>query len=68
MHLIEAALAAHRLVASQDEHAREAFRAVADSVATLRAIVWVNPTLRQETPVAWLRNGAIADARRQLGA
>ena len=44
-HLIEAALATDRLIASQDERARGIFREASRGVRELKPIVWVNPTL-----------------------
>lgn len=68
LHLIEAALATDRLVASRDEHAREAFRHASAVVRELKGIVWVNPTRTVDAPVDWLRSGARAEAHRQFGA
>jgi len=67
-HLIEAALATDRLIASQDERARGIFREASRGVRELKPIVWVNPTLPADDPIGWLRNGAPFEARRQLGA
>ena len=68
IHLIEAAIAADRLVTSKDESARGVFKDASDGVVELKQIVWVNPTCDNETPIDWLRNGARAEARRLLGA
>lgn len=67
-HLVEAAQATDKLVASQDERARSKLRVVAVSVQVLRSIVWVNPTRAVEAPVDWLRNGAVVEESRKLGA
>ena len=67
VHLIEAALGTDRLVASQDERARAAFRNAARGARELNPIVWVNPTRWTENPIDWLRNGAKAEDCRQLG-
>lgn len=66
LHLIEAALATDKVVASQDEHAREAFRHASAVVRELTSIAWVNPTRSVDAPVDWLRSGAQADAHRRL--
>ena len=68
LHLIEAALATDRLVASRDEHAREAFWHASAVVGELKCIVWVNPTRPVDGPFDWLRSGARAEAYRQFGA
>ena len=68
VHLIEAAVATDRLVASQDERARGAFGNASANVGELKQIVWVNPTQADEKPIDWLRNGAKAEVHRQLGA
>ena len=67
-HLIEAAIATDRLVTSRDETARKVFRNASVDVRQLRHIVWVNPTQPDEEPIDWLRNGARAEAHRELGA
>ena len=68
VHLIEAAIAMDQLVTSKDESARDAFKDASNGVVGLKQIVWVNPTCDNETPIDWLRNGARAEAHRQLGA
>ena len=68
VHLIEAAVATDRLVASQDERARRAFGNASDNVGELRQIVWINPTQDDEKPIDWLQKGAKAEVHRQLGA
>ena len=67
VHLIEAAIATDRLVASQDERARRAFGNASANVSELKQIVWVNPTQDDEKPIDWLKDGAKAEAHRQLG-
>ena len=68
IHLIEAALATDRLVASRDDHARNAFRNASVVVRVLRRIVWVNPTCVADNPIDWLESGARTEAFRKLGA
>ena len=68
VHLVEAALATDRLVASRDEKARGAFRDAAALVQELKGIVWINPTLTADAPIHWLRSGADTEAHRKLGA
>jgi hypothetical protein len=67
MCLIEAALAADKIVTSRDETVRNLFADAAQHIWELREIVWVNPTIETEQPVAWLEAGAPNDAERQLG-
>jgi len=66
-HLLEAARATGGRVVSRDETVRQLFRAASDRVGELRGIVWVNPTVAAEQPIAWLEAGAPADPERQLG-
>jgi hypothetical protein len=66
-HLIEAAIAADRLVASLDDVAREHFSRASARFGSLRQIVWVNPNSTAEGPIQWLENGAKDDSRRKLG-
>jgi hypothetical protein len=66
-HLVEAALAADRIVASCDENARRPFRIAAVKVRRLRSLIWVNPTYPAEDCAEWLRRGAPAQAERKLG-
>lgn len=65
--LIEASLAADRLIASLDDTARRRFQACATTVTELQDIVWVNPTVESEQVVSWLRVGALVEPERQLG-
>ena len=69
LHLIEAALATDRTVASVDKKVRAFFsgEASACQVEELRTIVWVNPELEEETPILWLERGAPAEPERMLG-
>ena len=65
--LIEAALATDRTVASLDKEVRVFLREAAHVVEELRAVVWVNPELEEETPILWLEHGAPAEPERMLG-
>lgn len=65
--LVEAALVTDRTVASLDERVRSLFHRATDRVGELRAIVWINPELQEETPLLWLERGAPAEAERMLG-
>ena len=66
-HLIEAALAADSRIASKDENARDHFRRLAATYATLRRIHWVNPAVEAEQIVAWrFEDGARPERSRRL--
>jgi hypothetical protein len=67
LHLIEAALAADRIVISLDEKARGHFSNVSAAVDELKQILWANPVLKQEKVVIWLENGANMQKSRLLG-
>lgn len=67
IHLIEAALQANQIVISMDETVRHYFRKTALTIGTIRQIVWVNPCKDEETPLEWLRVGAILEKERKLG-
>ena len=62
VHLIEAAVAADRIVASLDDGARELF-----DIAELSTIMWVNPVNHYPDCLAWLAAGAEVDNRWLLG-
>ena len=66
-HLIEAAMATDRLIASLERRARQHFTDVARSVIEIRTIVWVNPDNDDEQVTIWLRRGARAERKRMLG-
>ena len=66
LHLVEAARATDRTVASLDDTVRALFSAAATRVRDLRAIVWVNPGREDEGCEPWLRAGAPPDKHRQL--
>jgi hypothetical protein len=65
--LLVAALAADLIVISADETARGHFKGLARDAAALRRIVWVNPLKVEDEAVEWLKRGAIAETRRELG-
>jgi hypothetical protein len=56
--LIELALGTDKIIVSLDETAREAFRKASQSVADLRSIFWVNPTLPEDKALEWLKDKA----------
>jgi hypothetical protein len=66
-HLIEAALAADRIIASLDDVVRGHFSRASARVDSLSEIVWVNPNSTAEGPIRWLEDGAKDDSRRKLG-
>lgn len=65
--LLEAALAADRIVISVDERARAIMSVVARSNARLKSVIWVNPE-RDRNVVDWIKQGAKPERRRRLGA
>jgi hypothetical protein len=65
-HLIEAALAADRIVVSIEVSCREQFRAVAHAVKELPRVGWVDPVEETETVLAWLQDGAKLQSCRKL--
>jgi hypothetical protein len=67
VHLVEAALAAEKTVTSQDEKVRKLFSRGSQQIIKLRPIVWVNPTIAEETCIEWLRQSAPAENERKLG-
>lgn len=62
IHLIEAALAADKIVVSLDDEARALF-----DVGSLSTILWVNPVRHFADCLAWLAAGAEPDERWMLG-
>jgi len=67
VHLLEAALATDKIVSSLERRARNRFRDVARQVHAVGAIMWVNPTNANETPLDWLRQGCPYETPRTLG-
>ena len=67
IHLIEAASATDKIVASLDELVRALFSQAALRVNALRTIVWANPDEEEDNCVAWLHAGAKAERERMLG-
>jgi 23S rRNA A2030 N6-methylase RlmJ len=65
-HLIEAAIATDRLIASLDRNARGHFRRLAAALNPLRRIVWVDPSIEKERAVDWLEKGAPDQSHRRL--
>lgn len=66
--LIEAALAADRIVISQDKEARKLFSVLAADWPVLRDVVWLRPDESPTEALEWLRRGAKAVRKWQLGA
>ncbi|MCE2488870.1 MAG: hypothetical protein J4G17_02725 [Anaerolineae bacterium] len=67
VHLLEAALAADRRVASMDDRARSHFLAVSPQIDIIRGIMWVNPDTDSVYCLDWLQRGAPIERERQLG-
>ncbi len=65
-HLIEAALASDKRVASLDDRVRRHFRTHVTKLSEVLSICWVNPNMPDEAPVAWLESGAPAERSRTL--
>jgi len=68
LHLIDAAIAADRRIASLDEAARNLFRRLAQVAdgRQIASIVWVNPERTNESAESWLAAGAPDEASRLL--
>ena len=66
-HLIEASIEMDRIIISLDEDARQLFGRVSTRVGELRKVMWVNPELVDEEPIAWLEHGARTEKQRLLG-
>ena len=68
-HLLQAALATDQTVVSLDETIRGLFKRASQQVGEIRNIIWMNPDrTEEEQPIAWLQNGALPEAHRQLSA
>jgi hypothetical protein len=67
MHLIEAALAADRVVVALDEEVRKLLREAARIVGELSGILWVNPATEAEEALRWLKDKAKHERHRLLG-
>jgi hypothetical protein len=66
VHLLEAALATDKMVASADETVRKLFSHLAGQVASVKQIMWVNPSHSEEAVIDWLKNGARVENPRLL--
>lgn len=67
-HLVEAAYVTDRRIVALDEIARQLFVAASETVANLRAIVWVNPAQGEaHRACQWIVDGAKPLANMQLG-
>lgn len=66
-HLLEASLAADKVVISLDDKVRFHFSVATESIGEIREIVWVNPNKEEEDAISWLEEGAEPDKHRQLG-
>ena len=66
-HLIEAALATDKRVASLDDRVRRHLRDHAAKLSELPSMCWVNPSVPDEAAIVWLESGAPAEKFRKLG-
>ena len=66
-HLIEAALATDKRVASLDDRVRNHLRNQAAKLPEVQSICWVNPNSNDEAAIAWLESGAPPERPRMLG-
>ncbi len=66
-HLIEAALATDKRVASLDDRVRQHLRNHATKFSEALSICWINPNMPDEASTAWLESGAPAENPRKLG-
>ena len=66
-HLIEAALATDKRVASLDDRVRQHLRDHAATLSEIQSICWVNPNIPTEASIAWLESGAPVENSRKLG-
>ena len=64
--LLEAAQETDQTIISLDEAIRQLFARATQHVGEIRDIVWVNPSYREEEPLAWLQNGALPEDCRKL--
>lgn len=64
-HLLEAALATDRTIASSDDNARSYYAEAAIKVAALKPVVWVNPATSDLK--AWAEEDAPHDPDKRLG-
>ncbi len=66
-HLIEAALAADKIVFSLDEIVRDLFSEATGNIRELRDILWANPDKEEDQCIIWLEGGARVEKKRLLG-
>ena len=67
VHLLEAALATDKIVASMDKEARDSYACVCQQIGEIRDIVWVNPETEEDSCTGWLKKGAPTESERKLG-
>lgn len=67
LHLLEAALAADKIVLSMDEIVRDIFSRATSRVSECRRVIWVNPERAREACIEWLIAGAPFELHRCLG-
>jgi hypothetical protein len=66
-HLLEAALAADRVVISKDEKAYAHFYRASDSIRQIRPVMWASPMRVADECATWLLAGAKPETKRQIG-
>ncbi len=68
VHLLEAALQTHKIVASMDDNARKCFASVCRQVRDIRDIMWVNHKDESEICCEWLKKGSPVERKHKLNA
>ena len=67
VHLLEAALATGRIVASKETEAHDHFTGACNHICEIRDMMWVNPVVAEDACAGWLKQGAPVEQHRQLG-
>jgi hypothetical protein len=66
VHVIEAAIATDKTVASLDDVVRRLFAEASRHIGEFRSVVWINPSRQEEKPIEWLKSGAKPEDERRL--
>jgi hypothetical protein len=67
-HLLEAAIAFEKRVASRDDRARSRFADISRTNPVISKVCWVNPDKEHEDSMDWLQRGAPLEQHRRLSA
>ena len=67
IHLLEAAMATDRIIASKENEAHAHFAVVCDHIGEIRDVMWVNPVDEEDACAGWLKQWSACESGAATG-